>query len=67
MLVGGLPLCYKLNQVSDSVTMIVLGILAGVGVAYGFVNVKDAKVDLDKLKVEVKADAAAAISSSQAS
>jgi len=35
-----LPLAYKYVGVGDSVTMTVLGILAGVGTAYGFINLK---------------------------
>jgi len=35
-----LPLAYKYVGVGDAVTMTVLGILAGVGTAYGFINLK---------------------------
>lgn len=35
-----LPALYKYLQVGEAVTMTVLGILAGVGAAYGFINVK---------------------------
>jgi len=35
-----IPLGYKYMNVGDAVTMTVLGIMAGVGTAYGFVNIK---------------------------
>jgi hypothetical protein len=35
-----LPMAYKWLEVGDAVTMTVLGIMAGVGAAYGFINVK---------------------------
>jgi hypothetical protein len=35
-----LPMAYKWLGVGEAVTMTVLGIMAGVGAAYGFVNVK---------------------------
>lgn len=42
------PMLYKTNGVSDAVTMLVLGILAGIGSAYHFVNVKEAAIDANK-------------------
>lgn len=39
------PYLYKQIEVSDSVVLAVLAILGGVGVAYGFINVQDAKVE----------------------
>jgi hypothetical protein len=41
----GAPLLYKTNGVSDSITLSVIALLGGIGVAYGFINVKDAKLD----------------------
>lgn len=37
------PAVYKKLEVSDSITMMVLGIFGGVGVAYGAVNVAATK------------------------
>lgn len=37
------PIIYKDKGVQDAVTMTVLGILAGVGAAYGFLNIRDSK------------------------
>lgn len=37
------PVVYKTMAVSDSVTMLVLGVIAGVGAAYGVINMQDAK------------------------
>lgn len=37
------PKVYKEAGVSDSVTLAVLALLCGVGVSYGFINVKDSK------------------------
>lgn len=39
----GVPITFKQHQISDNVVMAVLAILGGVGVAYGFINIKDAK------------------------
>ena len=41
----GAPLVYKTQGVSDTITLAVIGILAGIGAAYGFINVKDAQID----------------------
>jgi hypothetical protein len=38
------PALYKHLEVSDAITMMVLGIIGGIGVAYGAVNVLDSKV-----------------------
>lgn len=48
IMVGALPMIYKSNGVSETVTMTVLILLASVGAAYGFMNVKDAKVEAEK-------------------
>jgi hypothetical protein len=42
------PVVYKDKGVSDMVLLAVLGILSGIGVAYGFLNVKEAKLNSDK-------------------
>jgi len=42
------PVVYKDKGVSDMVLLAVLGILSGVGVAYGFLNVREAKINSDK-------------------
>jgi len=42
------PVAYKDKGVSDMVLLAVLGILSGVGVAYGFLNVREAKINSDK-------------------
>lgn len=47
-LVAFLPSFYKQNAVSDTIAMAVLVILASVGAAYGFINIKDAKLGLEK-------------------
>jgi hypothetical protein len=39
------PYIYKQIDVSDTVALAVLAIFGGVGVAYGFINVQDAKLD----------------------
>ena len=49
LMVGGLPMIYKNNGVSETVTMTVLCLLGAVGAAYGFMNVKDAKNEALKL------------------
>ena len=43
------PIVYQAMHVSDQVTMLVLGIIGGVGVAYGVINVKDAQVNPPKV------------------
>lgn len=43
----GKALFTKLD-VSDPVAMLILSLIGGVGIAYGFINVKDAKIGLDK-------------------
>lgn len=48
LMVGGLPMIYKSNGVSETVTMTVLILLGSVGAAYGFMNVKDAKIEMEK-------------------
>lgn len=53
LMVGILPMIYKNNGVSEAVTMVVLGLLGAVGAAYGFVNVKDAKVEMEKKIAEI--------------
>lgn len=42
------PKIYKEAGVSDSIALAVLALLGGVGVAYGFVNVKDASLEKKK-------------------
>ncbi len=37
------PFVYKKVEVTDQVTLMVLAILGGVGVAYGFINLKASK------------------------
>ena len=46
LMVGGLPLIYKANGVSETVTMTVLCLLGAVGAAYGFMNVKEAQNEI---------------------
>lgn len=53
LMVGILPMVYKSNGVSETVTMTVLALLGAVGVAYGFVNVKDAKIEAEKTLAKV--------------
>lgn len=48
LLSSALPVIYKNSQVSDSVMLAVLAILAGVGTAYGFLNLKEANIDQPK-------------------
>lgn len=38
-----LPLAFKAADVSEGVTMMVLGIIVAAGTAYGILNVKDSK------------------------
>ena len=40
-----IPILYKHAGVSETVILAVLGIVGGIGVAYGIINVQDAKVD----------------------
>lgn len=44
-----LPLAYKVNGVSEAVTISVLGILAGVGISFGII---EGKIDLMRAKDE---------------
>lgn len=53
VLAGALPYVYKAAAVSDTITIAVLVLLAAVGTAYGFVNLKDAKIDLEKQAKEI--------------
>lgn len=53
LMVGGLPMVYKANGVSETVTMTVLLLLASVGAAYGFMNVKDARVEIEKMAMKL--------------
>jgi len=53
LLVSVLPITYKTNEVGDTITMTVLAILAAVGAAYGFINVKDAKLEIQKKAKEL--------------
>lgn len=48
-----IPIKYKENGVSETVTMTVLVLLASVGAAYGFINVKDAKNQLQDTAKEI--------------
>lgn len=43
---SGLPVLYKQLEISEIVTLTVLGIIAGIGTAYGFINLKESKIDL---------------------
>lgn len=45
---SGLPVLYKNMGISDSVTMLVIGIVGGIGVSYGIVNVMDRQVEVSK-------------------
>lgn len=45
-----LPIIYNRIGVSDAVTLSVLGIMAAVGSAYGFINAKQ-KLDSDKVDI----------------
>lgn len=45
---SGLPILYKHMAIPDSITMLVVGIIGGVGVSYGVVNVMDRKIEVDK-------------------
>lgn len=47
-LAGYMPKVYKEVGVSDTVTLAVLALLGGVGMAYGFINVKDAQIPVVK-------------------
>ena len=38
-----IPMAFKKAEVSEGVTMMVLGIIVAAGVAYGVLNVKDSK------------------------
>lgn len=49
ILVGVLPIVYKTNGVGDSICMTVLGLLGAVGVAYGFINLKEAKAQVEEI------------------
>lgn len=42
---AALPVWFKNNGVDDTVTMLVIALFTGVGVAYGFVNIKDASIE----------------------
>lgn len=53
LMVGGLPMIYKANEVSETVTMTVLILLGSVGAAYGFMNVKDAKNEIERKAKEL--------------
>jgi hypothetical protein len=55
-MVGIGPITYKENGVSDTVTLTVLVILASVGVAYGFINIKDAKSQLQENAKDIAAN-----------
>lgn len=39
------PILFKHAEVSDTVVLMVLGILGGIGTAYGILNVKESKID----------------------
>lgn len=54
-----LPLAYKVNGISEAVTIAVLGILAGVGISFGIIEgkldrarIQNNEVDLDEMKNE---------------
>jgi hypothetical protein len=53
LMVGILPMIYKSNGVSETVTLTVLCLLGAVGAAYGFMNVRDAKVEVEKAVAKV--------------
>lgn len=63
-LTGALPMIYKANGVSDTITLSVLITLASIGAAYGFINVKDAK---NELEAKVKTALGEKIGADQAS
>lgn len=48
MLASMLPVVYTKAGVGEGVMLAVLGILGGVGVAYGVINMKDAALDKKK-------------------
>lgn len=43
---SGLPMLYKHLEISDVITMTVLGLISSVAVGYGLINVKDANNEL---------------------
>lgn len=43
-----IPYIYKVNGVSDSISMAVLALIGGVGAAYGVLNVAQDKVEKNK-------------------
>lgn len=43
-----IPVVYKHLEIGETVTLTVLGIMAGIGTGYGILNVRDSKNDLEK-------------------
>lgn len=39
------PILFKNQEVSDTVSIMVLGIIGGIGTAYGIINLKESKID----------------------
>ena len=48
VLAATIPVWFRVNEVQDMVTLSVIALFTGVGVAYGFINVKDAKLEKEK-------------------
>lgn len=58
LLLSLLPVFFKHNLVGDAVAMMALGGIIGVGVAYGFINIKDVPFnpaqDIQKIEAKVE-------------
>ena len=48
VLAATIPVWFRVNEVQDMVTLSVIALFTGMGVAYGFINVKDAKLEKEK-------------------
>lgn len=47
ILAVGVPLLFKANGISDAITITVLVMIGSVGTAYGIMNLKEAKLQLE--------------------